>query len=207
MGIVAALVVAYLLGTIPSAVIVTRLATKGEVDIRAAGSGNPGAMNTLGVLGAKWGAVVLLLDVGKAALACVIGRSLGGGNLADLAGSAAVIGHCFPVWSRFSGGGKGVACAGGQCLATFPLYSPVALIVAVITSRRRFESRAFAAAAITMLIWVAAASATVAAELPNAWGPRPTWGLIASAAITGAVITFKFTTSKPMPPQPLLADT
>ncbi len=197
MGMVAALVVGYLLGTLPSAVVVARLASGGTVDIRQAGSGNPGAFNTLGVLGAKWGAVVLLVDVGKAALACVIGRALGGGDVASLAGSASVIGHCFPVWSNFRGG-KGVACAGGQCLATFPLYSPIALVVAVVTSRRRFESRSFAAASTAMVIWVAAAALWVARELPNAWGPEPTWGLIASAAITGAVITYKFVTAPPL---------
>ncbi len=199
----AALVVAYLLGSIPTAVVVTRVATRGEVDIRQAGSGNPGAMNTLGVLGAKWGAVVLLVDIGKAALACVVGREVGGANLASLSGSAAVIGHCFPVWTRFKGG-KGVACTGGQCLATFPLYSPVALVVAIVTSRRRFESRAFAAASLTMVLWMAAAAAWIAADLPNAWGPEPTWGLLASAAISGLVIVYKFTTSTttPQPPVP-----
>ncbi len=201
MDVAAALAISYLLGTIPTALAVARVATRGTLDIRSAGSGNPGALNTLGVLGAKWGAVVLLVDVGKAALACVIGRALAGGDIASLAGSAAVIGHCFPVWSRFRGG-KGVACGGGQCLATFPLYSPVALVVAVATSRRRFESRASAAASITMVIWVAAAIASVVADLPHAWGPDPSWGLIVSAVITGAVITYRFRTSKSELPRP-----
>ncbi|MEY2398658.1 MAG: acyl phosphate:glycerol-3-phosphate acyltransferase, partial [Actinomycetota bacterium] len=96
MHIAAALVIAYLLGTIPSAVWVSKLASGGKVDIRDAGSGNPGALNTLGVLGAKWGALVLLIDILKAVVACLIGR-----NVSDAvgcyAGSAAVIGHCFPV--------------------------------------------------------------------------------------------------------------
>jgi glycerol-3-phosphate acyltransferase PlsY len=198
--VAAAIVVAYLLGSIPTAVVVARVATRGRVDIRTAGSGNPGALNTLGVLGAKWGAVVLVVDVGKAALACVIGRTIGG-NVADLCGSAAVIGHCFPVWTRFRGG-KGVACAGGQCLATFPVYSPVALVVAIITSRRRFESRAFAAASLTMILWMAAAAIWIAGALPNSWGPKPTWGLMASAAVSGVVIVYRFTTSTTAPPPP-----
>lgn len=203
MDVVAALVIGYLLGTIPTAVVVARVATRGEVDIRQAGSGNPGALNTLGVLGAKWGAVVLLVDMGKAALACVIGRELGGANVAYLSGSAAVVGHCFPVWTGFRGG-KGVACTGGQCLATFPLYSPVALVVAVASSRRRFESRSFALASLTMVVWMIAAAIWIALDLPNAWGPEPTWGLIVSAAISGAVIVYKFTTSTtaPQPPAP-----
>jgi acyl phosphate:glycerol-3-phosphate acyltransferase len=199
----AALVIAYLLGSLPTAVLVARIATRGAIDIRQAGSGNPGALNTLGVLGAKWGAVVLVVDVGKAAVACVIGRNLGGGNVAYLCGSAAVIGHCFPVWTRFRGG-KGVACTGGQCLATFPLYSPIALLVAVGTSRRRLESRSFAAASITMVVWMAAAALWIVGDLPNAWGPKPTWGLLVSAAISGFVIVYKFTTSTttPRPPVP-----
>ena len=203
MDVAAAIVIAYLLGTIPSAVVVARIATKGEVDIRTAGSGNPGALNTLGVLGAKWGAVVLLVDVGKAALACVIGRKVNG-NVADLCGSAAVIGHCFPIWTRFRGG-KGVACGGGQCLATFPVYSPVAMVLAVITSRRRFESRSFAAASITMVVWMSAAAIWIAGDLPNAWGPKPTWALFVSAAISGFVIVYKFITSPTTPPPPALA--
>src|SRR4051812_28362049 len=103
MHVAAALVIAYLLGSIPTAVGVSRLASGGAVDIRTAGSGNPGALNTLGVHGAKWGAVVLLVDTAKAALACVIARNAGDA-VACYAGSLAVIGHCFPVWSRFRGG-------------------------------------------------------------------------------------------------------
>src|SRR5262249_15158374 len=66
---VAAVVVGYLLGTIPTAVVVTRLATRGQVDIRQAGSGNPGGFNTFREVGKGWGAVVVLLDGGKAMLA------------------------------------------------------------------------------------------------------------------------------------------
>ncbi|MEY2426092.1 MAG: acyl phosphate:glycerol-3-phosphate acyltransferase [Actinomycetota bacterium] len=205
MGTVAALVIAYLLGTIPSAVLVARVATRGEIDIRQAGSGNPGALNTLGVLGAKWGAVVLVLDAGKAIVACLVGLQVNDAA-ACYAGSAAVIGHCFPVWSGFRGG-KGIACAGGQCLVTFPVFSPIALAVTVLSSRRRFESRAFLAGLLTAGVWVSAAVVWTVAELPNAWGVEPGAALIGSAVISGAVIVYKFTTSKPMPPQPLPAAT
>jgi acyl phosphate:glycerol-3-phosphate acyltransferase len=190
MHIAAALLIAYLLGTIPSAVVVSRLASGGAIDIRTAGSGNPGALNTLGVHGTKWGAVVLFVDTGKAALACVIGRNVGPG-VACYAGSLAAIGHCFPVWSRFRGG-KGVACAAGQCLATFPAYFPVALALAVLSSRRRFEARAFAAAIATAALWAIAAGIWVAADWPNAWGVPATAPLVISAAISGAVIVYKF---------------
>jgi glycerol-3-phosphate acyltransferase PlsY len=187
---VAALVIGYLLGTIPTAVAVSRLASGGTVDIRSAGSGNPGALNTLGVHGAKWGAVVLLVDVAKSAGACVIGWQVSPA-IACYAGSAAVIGHCFPVWTRFRGG-KGIACAGGQTLATFPVFAPVALAVTVLSSRRRFAARAFLAGVASAVVWVVAAIVWTAADLPNAWGVRPGAALVWSAVISGAVIVYKF---------------
>lgn len=187
---VAAIVIGYLLGTIPTAVVVSRLASGGAVDIRTAGSGNPGALNTLGVLGKKWGLVVLLVDFGKAALACVIGWNVSPA-IACYAGSAAVVGHCLPVWSR-GRGGKGIACAGGQCLATFPVFAPVAVAVTVLSSRKRFESRAFLAGIASVVVWVAAAVIWTVADLPNAWGVEPGAPLIISALISGAVIVYKF---------------
>jgi acyl phosphate:glycerol-3-phosphate acyltransferase len=201
MGTVAVLAVGYLLGTLPSAVVVSRLASGGAVDIRQAGSGNPGALNTLGVHGAKWGFVVLLIDAGKAVVACLLALQVSDAA-ACYAGSAAVIGHCFPVWSRFRGG-KGIACAGGQCLVTFPVFSPIALAVTVLSSRRRFAARAFLAGVLTAGTWVAAAVVWTVAEVPNAWGVEPGSALIGSAVLSGAVILYKFTTSKPTPLQPL----
>lgn len=202
MQIAAAIVIAYALGTIPTAVVVARIATRGEVDIRQAGSGNPGALNTLGVLGAKWGAVVLLVDIAKAVAAGLIGREVSDA-VASYAGSAAVIGHCFPVWSRFKGG-KGIASAGGQCLVTFPVFSPIALAVTFLSTRRRFAARAFLAGIMTAGVWIAAAVAWSVFDWPNAWGVEPSSALVASAAISGAVIVYKFTTSTttPQPPAP-----
>jgi len=194
MGTITVYVAAYLLGTIPSAVVVSRIASGGTVDIRAAGSGNPGALNTLGVHGAKWGAVVLLIDVGKAALACALGLQLSDAA-ACYAGSAAVVGHCFPVWSRFRGG-KGIACAGGQCLVTFPVFSPIALAVTILSSRKRFEARAFLAGVLTATVWIAAAVVWVALDWPNAWGVQPGASLIGSAVISGSVIVYKFQTAR-----------
>lgn len=198
--IVAALLIAYLLGTIPTAVVVSRLASKGTVDIRTAGSGNPGALNTLGVHGAKWGAVVLLVDILKAVAACLVGRAVSD-SVACYAGSAAVIGHCFPVWFGFKGG-KGIASAGGQCAVTFPVFSPIAIAVTVLSSRKRFEARAFLAGVFTAAVWIAAAIAWVAFDWPNAWGVEPGSALIGSAGISGAVILYKFTTASSSSPQP-----
>ncbi|HUR76511.1 MAG TPA: glycerol-3-phosphate acyltransferase [Acidimicrobiales bacterium] len=201
MDAVGALVVAYLLGTIPTAVIVSHLASGGQVDIRQAGSGNPGALNTLGVHGAKWGAVVLVFDMGKAALACLIGLQVSDA-VGCYAGSAAVIGHCFPVWFRFRGG-KGIASAAGQCLVTFPVFSPIAVAVTVLSSRRRFAARAFLAGVFTAGVWIAAAVLWAAADLSNGWGVEPGAALVGSAVISGAVILYKFTSATTAPPPPV----
>lgn len=192
-----ALVIAYLLGTFPTAVVVARAFSAGQVDIRQAGSGNPGAMNTMSVLGKKAGAVVLLVDLGKAVIACVIARTLAGPTAAEFAGSAAVIGHCFPVWSKFRGGGKGVASSGGQCLATFPVYTPVAVGVAILTSRASFAKRSYIPALVAGGAWVATASLWIGFDLPNAWGPKPTLPLALSAAVSSAVMIYKFEAGRP----------
>ncbi|MBA2609260.1 MAG: glycerol-3-phosphate acyltransferase, partial [Actinobacteria bacterium] len=125
--------VGYLLGTLPSAHLAARLASKGRVDLRDAGSGNPGAANAMAVLGPRWGQGVLAADIAKAALACRAGRHLAGSAGEHVAGTAAVIGHCYPIWNGFRGG-KGVGCSVGQVLATFPAYFPVDLAVAAATA-------------------------------------------------------------------------
>jgi len=106
---------AYLLGTFPSAVIIAR--SRG-VDINAEGSGNPGASNVIRVLGWKVGAVVLLADFVKGAIAGGVGLAVGDRPGAYTLGVAAVVGHTFPMLRK---GGKGVAAAGGMLVVLFPL--------------------------------------------------------------------------------------
>ena len=115
----------YLLGSIPFGLLLTRAA---GTDIRSVGSGNIGATNVLRT-GNKWlAAATLLLDGGKGALAVWLGRHFGGEDAAMLAGAAAFIGHCFPVWLKFRGG-KGVATLLGIALAASPLAGLIALVV------------------------------------------------------------------------------
>src|SRR3954453_1276454 len=102
-GFALAAATGYLAGTVPSADLAARAATGGSTDLRAAGSGNPGAANAMKVLGARWGYVVMAADIAKGALACRLGRRLAGDSGAHVAGTAAVVGHCFPVWNRFKG--------------------------------------------------------------------------------------------------------
>ena len=108
--------VAYALGSIPTAYLVGRLVR--GVDLRRAGEGNVGARNAFHEVGAGWGVAVTAVDIGKgAAVALLYGRS----PLWQLGVAAAflVIGHAYPVWLRFIGG-KGLASAGGFLIALFP---------------------------------------------------------------------------------------
>lgn len=182
----------YAAGTIPSADVATRLATGGAVDLRAAGSGNPGAANASKVLGARWGTGVMAADIVKAAVASRAGQRLAGGTGAHVAGTAAVVGHCFPVWRGFKGGGKGVACSVGQCLATFPAYLPVDLGVAALTATGPWKQRARSATVVSSFFWVIGAAVWWRRDLPNAWGPKPTAGLPVAAAVSSAVILHRF---------------
>ncbi|MET0183301.1 MAG: glycerol-3-phosphate 1-O-acyltransferase PlsY [Caulobacterales bacterium] len=104
----------YLLGSIPFGLLLTRLAGLG--DIRAIGSGNIGATNVLRTGRKDIAIATLLLDAGKAAAALIIARALWGFDAGLIAGAAAFIGHCFPIWLGFKGG-KGVATFFGVLLA------------------------------------------------------------------------------------------
>ena len=104
----------YLLGSIPFGLVLTRAAGLG--DIRNVGSGNIGATNVLRTGRKDIAFATLLLDAGKAAIALLIARYLGGLEAGYVAGGAAFLGHCFPVWLSFKGG-KGVATFFGVLLA------------------------------------------------------------------------------------------
>jgi glycerol-3-phosphate acyltransferase PlsY len=120
-----ALLIGYLLGSIPFGLILTRVAGKG--DIRALGSGNIGATNVLRT-GSRWlAAATLLLDALKATAAVLVARSLLPGTEV-FAAAGALIGHLYPVWLKFRGG-KGVATYLGLLI---PLLWPAAVIYAVV---------------------------------------------------------------------------
>lgn len=190
--IIAAAALGYLAGTLPSADIASRLAPDGTTDLRRVGSANPGAANAIKQLGPRWGYAVLAADVAKGAAGSVSGRLLAGPTGAHVGGTAAVVGHCFPLWTGFRGG-KGVAASAGQCLATFPAYMPIDLAVAAVTaSSRRWKQRAFAATAVTSAVWVLAGLAWWRRDWPNGWGPPPGPGLPLAAAASSAVILSKF---------------
>ena len=105
------LTLAYLLGSIPFGLLLTRAAGIG--DIRTMGSGNIGATNVMRTGNKKLGIATLLLDALKGMLPVVIARHFGAeGDMLYAVAMAAVLGHVFPVWLKFKGG-KGVATALG----------------------------------------------------------------------------------------------
>ena len=182
----------YLIGTIPCADTAARIATGGQTDLRSAGTGNPGAVNAMHVLGPAWGWGILAADAAKGALACAAGRRLAGATGANAAGAAAVVGHCLPVWNGFRGG-KGVAVSLGQCAATFPAYLPIDLGVAWAVGR--WTGRTLPGTAVASATWVTAGLLWWRKGWPNGWGPAPTAALPVSAALSSAVIMYKFLTA------------
>lgn len=106
------LIVGYLIGSIPWALIIGK--TFYGVDIRTKGSGNLGGTNAGRVLGKKAGIIVILLDALKAFIVMVLVNAISPEYI-RYAGLAVCIGHCFPVFANFKGG-KGVACSAGYIL-------------------------------------------------------------------------------------------
>ncbi len=130
------LVLAYLLGSIPFGLVLSRMAGLG--DIRDIGSGNIGATNVLRTGNKFIAALTLLTDAAKGFSAVAIALELLGMSTAYWAGLAALLGHVFPVWLGFKGG-KGVAVFIGTSIALSPLpglsFLTVWLLVALITRR------------------------------------------------------------------------
>ncbi len=198
----AAAALGYLVGTFPTADLVSRRSSGGigdAVDLRRAGSGNPGAANALQVLGPRAGLAVMVGDVAKGAVASLLGGAVAGPIGAHMAGSSSVVGHCLPVWSG-GRGGKGVAAGVGQCLATFPASVPIELAVAGATiALPGWTRRTRAASIAACACWVAAATVWWRRSLPNLWGPRPTVALPLAALASSAVILGRFVTAPASP--------
>ena len=123
MELITAVTLAYLVGSVPFAFLLSR---RRGIDLREVGSGNVGATNVLRTSGVRTAVIAMGLDVVKGALAVVVAQRLTGGLGAMMAaGLASVLGHIYPVWLRFRGG-KGVATAAG----VFAVLTPVALGIA-----------------------------------------------------------------------------
>jgi glycerol-3-phosphate acyltransferase PlsY len=165
----------YLAGSVPFAYL---LARRAGIDVRVAGSGNVGAANVLRTTGVGRAVLVMSLDVAKGVLAVAIAHlSSGGAGVVALSGTAAVVGHIYPVWLRFHGG-KGVAVAAG----VFGMLSPIATGVAT--------------ALFLVIVWwtryvsLGSVAATIALP-PAAWLAGAPAAVVGAAAATAGLIVFR----------------
>ena len=117
-----AVLISYLLGSIPMGLMLTKIAGKG--DLRKVGSGNIGATNVMRVGGLRMAGLVWILDMVKAIAAVFVGKYVAGDAFGAWCGFAAIVGHCYPIWLKFKGG-KGISSLFGVLLAV----SPVSFVV------------------------------------------------------------------------------
>jgi glycerol-3-phosphate acyltransferase PlsY len=149
------LLAAYVLGSIPSALIVSRLV--GGVDIRGIGDGNMGARNVKRTLGWRAGAVVAAVDVSKGVVAVLLAQAVGlslGWRIA--AGFCAVLGHDFPVFAGFLGG-QGLATTLGAHLVLAPVETVCGLVVygvLYLVTRHSDLSASIGIGLLVLLMWV-----------------------------------------------------
>lgn len=152
MNQVIALVAAYLLGSIPFALIAGKLA---GVDLRTVGSGNLGATNVFRALGRTAGVAVMALDISKGVAAVLVAKALTGSPWPLAAGALAILGHVFPVWTNFKGG-KGVAVGAGALIGLVPAASGVMVgiwVILVILARYVSVASIVAALSAAPLAW------------------------------------------------------
>jgi glycerol-3-phosphate acyltransferase PlsY len=164
--------IAYLLGTFPSAILVARA---NGVDISKFGSGNPGASNVTRALGWRKGAWVYALDAAKGVLAAGMGLLAGGLPLAYWCGAAAIVGHMFPVFRHFRGG-KGVATGSGVLLVVQPILAPLAVAIWWLVTKATGKAALGSVIAVAFVpIWLV-------------WEGAPAWEFFAVAACSGLIL-------------------
>lgn len=133
------ILISYLLGSVPSGLLLTRALGKG--DLRKVGSGNIGATNVMRVGGLRMAGAVWLMDMTKAILAVLLGTWIVGDAFGAWCGFVAIVGHCYPIWLRFKGG-KGISSLFGVLLAVSPMSFVVCgvewLLVALTTGISSF---------------------------------------------------------------------
>ncbi len=166
----------YLLGSVPFGVLLTR--ALGLADPRKIGSGNIGATNVLRTGNKAAAAGTLLLDGGKGAAAVLVARAVAGEDAAQIAGLAAFLGHCYPVWLGFRGG-KGVATFLGLVLAlAWPVGVACCLTWLATAALARVSSLSALVAAASAAPWAIVlgrgemAALAVALALVVAWRHR-----------------------------------
>lgn len=149
LSILIVIVAGYLLGSISTGVVLSRLFAK--TDIRSQGSGNAGTTNMLRVLGRRMALFTFIGDMLKGIIAVFIGKWLIGGELGGLLGVVgAVLGHYYPLYFGFKGG-KGIATSFGSLLFVFPIQALLAFAVfLILVAVTHYVSVGSIAAAITL---------------------------------------------------------
>jgi glycerol-3-phosphate acyltransferase PlsY len=171
---------AYLLGSIPFGLLITRAAGLG--DVRKIGSGNIGATNVLRTGRRELAALTLLLDALKGFVAVMLVRYFFAGDMMYIAAIAVFLGHCFPIWLGFKGG-KGVATFIG---VLFGIAWPVGLIFCAVWLLIAWARKTSSLAALT-----AAVTAPIFAYVAwlQGWGPDGT-KFAATAAVIAALLIY-----------------
>ncbi|MFB4169112.1 glycerol-3-phosphate 1-O-acyltransferase PlsY [Virgibacillus sp. JSM 102003] len=123
-------IIAYLLGSIPSGLIVGKLGYK--IDIREHGSGNLGATNTFRILGIKAGIIVTISDILKGTVATLVPLFFDAEVYRLAIGLFAVLGHTYPLFAKLKGG-KAVATSGGILLGISPILFTIIVISFIVT--------------------------------------------------------------------------
>ena len=154
--------VAYFVGAINMATIIGKL--KGK-NIKKLGSGNPGTMNVMRSIGKGWGALTFAFDCAKGVAFALLGKyAIGSDDWMFILGAVAVIGHVFPVYTKFKGG-KGVATSLGMFMVATPITGPcvfVALIIYLLVCKIGFIGSYLAVTALTVVNCVKYRSSVVA---------------------------------------------
>jgi glycerol-3-phosphate acyltransferase PlsY len=170
------IVVSYLIGSIPFALIMAR--RWGTIDLRRIGSGNIGASNVARASGVTAGVLVAVLDIAKGAASVIVAQWVSpSGPAPAAAGLAAIIGHVYPVYLKFRGG-KGVATACGVFSVLTPLAVPPALGLFLLS------------AWITKYISVGSVLASVVLP-PIAYATGSSGPVVGAAAAAATLIVFR----------------
>ena len=184
-GLLASALVGYLIGSLPTA---NGVALLWGVNLRSAGSGNPGANNARRLGGVGLAIIVLIVELGKGVAAVFVGYLLAGDGGAVTAGIGAITGNVYNLWYRFDGG-KGLAISGGVVIAAWPYaFLPLVMFIAVAALVTRSSGRATlaaeAAAVFLAVLWSVL-------QLPNGWGVDSTAWLIVLSLGLVALLTPK----------------
>ena len=149
------LVIGYLLGSVPSAYIITKIRKK--EDIRKLGGGNVGSINVMHQVGIWPAVIVTVVDIGKGIVAVLIGKVLGVSTLWLLgAGFSAILGHCFPIYIGFRGG-RGVATTIGVFLILSPIVTGITcgiMCLILLISRNIFFSVVVCSPFFLLALWL-----------------------------------------------------